>query len=85
MTPTYGEDCARSALSQVFDAWAVTSLRIDSPLTALGMVPADQVCLAEAVSRTCGVDLTDDDFVRIHTLGDLADALRAHGLGESSR
>ena len=40
-----------AALAAVFDAALVRQLREDSPLTVLGMVPADAVCLADAIAR----------------------------------
>ena len=65
------EACVRAALSDVFDGWAVTSLRADSPLASVGMRPADSICVAIALHSHAGILLTDDDFAGLVTLGDL--------------
>ncbi len=75
MTPEHrvAAGLVEDALGEVFDPGVVAGLREDSPLSALGMSPADAVCLADAVGTmaeraglTCALD--DADFV---TEGDL--------------
>lgn len=71
---------AEQALTAVFGARAVTSLREDSPLSAVGMSAPDLVCLAEAVVRagrdrqvTCLLD--DAALDGLVTVRDLVDAV----------
>jgi hypothetical protein len=70
------------ALAAVFDGEAVTALREDSPLSAVGMTSADLVCLADAIAdaatargRTCVLgDVALSDVV---TVSDVIDAVTA--------
>ncbi len=71
---------AEEALRSVFDPQAVSALRDDSPLTAIGLTSADVVCLADAVAKasddrgfTCV--LGDADLEDVHTVADLVLAI----------
>jgi hypothetical protein len=71
---------AEAALTAVFGATAVGSLREDSPLTAVGLTPADLVCLADAAAVaaaargiTCVLD--DASLADRRTVSDLVQAV----------
>jgi hypothetical protein len=71
----------------VFDASAVSALREDSPLAALGMSDADVVCVADALAsaardRGLSCVLDDADLVQAGTVSDLIGAVTAR-LAES--
>jgi hypothetical protein len=75
------------ALSAVFEPHAVAALREDSPLSAIGLTPADFVCVADVIAdgaaasgRACVLD--DGDVEGVHTVGDLIDAALAKGNAE---
>jgi len=66
------------ALGRVFDPAVVSGLREDSPLTVLGMAPADAVCVADALGdvaqeRGLACDLGDAD---LSAAGSVADLIR---------
>ena len=70
----------KAALIAVFDAGPVSVVREDSPLTALGLTPADMACVADAVAREtaswpapCVLD--DADLADVTTVADLVDAV----------
>lgn len=68
------------ALAAVFDADAVKGLRPDSPLSAVGVTPADLVCLAEAIADAAsargGICILDDlSLSDVITVADLIDAV----------
>jgi hypothetical protein len=74
------------ALLAVFDPAVVRQLREDSPLAALGMMPADAVAIADAavdaaasVGVTCA--LGDADFAGISTVADLVAAVQLRAMG----
>lgn len=71
-------------LTAVFDAGLVRQLREDSPLSVLGMVPADAVCVADAVEQEAGrlgwsCRLGDDDLAAAVTVADLVTAVQQRG------
>lgn len=71
---------AEEALRSVFDPQAVSALREDSPLTAIGLTPADVVCLADAVAKAANdrgfsCVLGDADLEGVHTVADLVEAV----------
>jgi len=79
------------ALGEVFDPAVVAGLREDSPLSVLGMSPADAVCLADAIGAaaervglSCVLDdadfATEDDL----TVADLVDAVTRRLDGEAA-
>ncbi len=68
------------ALSAVFSPEVVRGLREDSPLSGIGMAPADAVCIADAVAAAADqaglvCQLADDDFTAAHTVADLVSAV----------
>jgi hypothetical protein len=70
------------ALMAVFDPDLVRRLREDSPLAALGMVPADAVAVADAVESSAadlGVSclLSDADLATATTVAELVVAVQA--------
>jgi hypothetical protein len=72
----------QDALAAVFDASAVSALREDSPLAALGMSDADVVCVADALAAAargqglwCVLD--DADLGQAETVSDLIAAVTA--------
>ena len=70
------------ALAAVFDPGVVRQLREDSPLSVLGMTPADAVCVSDAVSDAAaasGLDcrLGDTDLGQAGTVADLVAAVQA--------
>lgn len=72
------------ALTAVFDAGLVRQLREDSPLSVLGMVPADAVCVADAVEEEAGrlgwtCRLGDDELADAATVADLVTAVQERG------
>ena len=71
---------AEEALRSVFDPQAVSALREDSPLAAIGLASADVVCVADAVAQaavdrgiTCVLD--DDAMENVETVADLVQAI----------
>ena len=71
-----------SALGAVFDPALVRQLREDSPLAVLGMVPADAVCIADAVAHEAeragwSCDLGDADLSTVQSVADLVAAVAA--------
>jgi hypothetical protein len=69
-----------SALGRVFDSEVVRRLREDSPLSVLGMVPADAVCVADAVATVAdesglACELDDADLADVLTVADLVRAV----------
>lgn len=71
---------AEGALRQVFEPGIVDGLREDSPLSALGYVPSDAVCIVDAVASLSGgesdrVVLTDADLGEMTRVSDLVDAI----------
>ena len=69
------------ALSAVFDAGLVRQLREDSPLSVLGMVPADAVCVADAVEQEAGrlgwsCRLGDDELAGAASVADIVTAVQ---------
>ena len=74
---------AEAALSVVFGRSAVATLREDSPLAAVGLVPADLVCLSDAIAADAaarGVTCILDDEALGHalTVGDVVVAVQSH-------
>lgn len=72
------------ALGAVFDAGLVRQLREDSPLSVLGMVPADAVCVADAVEQEAArmgwsCRLGDDDLGAAASVADLVSAVQQRG------
>ena len=72
------------ALSTVFDPGLVRQLREDSPLSVLGMVPADAVCVADAVEQEAGrlgwvCRLGDDDLADAASVAELVTAVQERG------
>jgi len=70
------------ALSVVFGSAAVTALRADSPLAAVGLRSGDLVCVSDAVaaeSSARGVTCVLDDvaLADVATVGDLVAAVQA--------
>ena len=70
-----------AALCAVFDAGLVRQLREDSPLSVLGMVPADAVCVADAVEQEAGrrgwaCRLGDDQLAGAASVADLVIAVQ---------
>lgn len=68
------------ALAAVFDPAVVGRLREDSPLSSLGLVDADLVCVADAVATSAGAVgaecvLGDEDVAAVVTVADLIDAV----------
>jgi hypothetical protein len=68
------------ALSAVFSPEVVRGLREDSPISGIGMMPADAVCIADAVAAAAdaaglGCRLSDEDFTAVHTVADLVSAV----------
>jgi len=81
---------AEAALSTVFGASAVQALREDSPLSAVGLAPADLVCISDAVSDeavrrglTCVLD--DADLGTVTTVGDLVGVVQAQAVTPQDR
>jgi len=79
------------ALGEVFEPTVVAGLREDSPMSTLGMTPADAISIADAVALaaqrsglTCLLD--DADFVVEGdlTVADLVDAVMRQLDGEPS-
>jgi hypothetical protein len=73
-----------AALARVFDVSAVRGLREDSPLSALGMAPADAVCVAEAVGQVAdeaglACELGDADLDGLASVSDLVAAVARVG------
>jgi len=71
-------------LAAVFEPALVRQLREDSPLSVLGMVPADAVCVADAVEQEAGrlgwsCRLGDDDLAGAATVADLVTAVQQQG------
>lgn len=71
---------AQDALRAVFAPDAVAALREDSPLSALGLVPSDVVCVADAVAagavaRGLTCRLVDADLDAVATVEDLVRAI----------
>ena len=69
------------ALAVVYGASTVATLREDSPLSAVGLVPADLVCLSDALAEAastrglrCVVD--DSGFEGTVTVGDLVSVVQ---------
>jgi hypothetical protein len=74
-----------AALAAVFDAALVRQLREDSPLTVLGMVPADAVCVADAIGREAeragwSCALGDAELAGLVTVADLVSVVQATGM-----
>jgi hypothetical protein len=74
-----------AALAAVFDAALVRQLREDSPLTVLGMVPADAVCVADAIAHECeragwACSLGDADLAGLVSVADLVSVVQAGGM-----
>jgi hypothetical protein len=70
------------ALAAVFDPAIVRRLREDSPLTVLGMTPADAVCVSDAVGEAAaaaGLDcaLGDAALASADSVADLVSAVQA--------
>lgn len=70
-----------AALSAVFDAALVRQLRADSPLSVLGVVPADAVCIGDAVGREAdrlgwSCALGDAELADARTVEDLVGAVQ---------
>ncbi len=79
-----------TALSAVFDASVVSRLREDSPMSTVGMRPADAVCLADAISAAATngghqCELRDSDFADVTTVADLVGAVEAAAVEGSAR
>ena len=75
---------AEQALMRVFGATAVTSLRADSPLSAVGLAPDDLICLADAVAEAAsdrGVTCILDDaaLAGLRSVSDLVAAVAQAG------
>lgn len=73
------------ALGAVFDETIVRQLREDSALAALGMTPADAVCLSDAVAEAAArvgwvVDLGDADVAGVTRIADLVNAIAANAV-----
>ncbi len=75
------------ALTSVFDPAVVRGLREDSPLAAVGMMPADAVCIADAVAvaaervgLVCHLD--DAAFATAQSVADLVRAVEAAARAE---
>ncbi len=71
---------AEDALRSVFEPQAVSALREDSPLAAIGLTSADVVCVADAVAQaavdrgfTCVLD--DAAMENVETVADLVRAI----------
>jgi hypothetical protein len=76
------EALVEESLSAVFPPAAVSGLRSDSPLSALGLVPADLVALGDAIAASAaarGRSCILDDFALAQavTVADLVDAVRS--------
>ena len=74
-----------AALAAVFDAALVRQLREDSPLTVLGMVPADAVALADAIARESeragwACVLGDAELAGLVSVADLVSVVQATGM-----
>lgn len=72
---------AEAALGAVFDQSVVRQLREDSPLSMLGMAPADAVCVSDAIAEaaaTAGFDcrLGDTALGGAVTVSDLVSAVQ---------
>ena len=72
------------ALSAVFDAALVRQLREDSPLSVLGMAPADAVCVSDAIDQEAGrlgwtCLLGDDELANAQSVADLITAVQQRG------
>ena len=69
------------ALALIFPGDLVARLRPDSPLTAVGMTPADAVCVSDAVASLAersglSCRLTDADLEGTTAVADLVDAVQ---------
>ena len=78
------------ALASVFDPAVVRGLREDSPLAAVGMTPADAVCIADAVAAVAeraglACHLDDADFATARSVADLVSAVEAAARPEALR
>ena len=76
------------ALALVFPADLVARLRPDSPLSGVGMTPADAVCVCDAVATLAegsglSCQLTDADLDGARTVGDLVGAVQRRLGGEA--
>jgi hypothetical protein len=71
------------ALGRIFDPAVVGGLREDSQLAVLGMVPADAICIADAIAavaseRGLDCDLGDADLVGAVTVAELIQVVADH-------
>jgi hypothetical protein len=69
------------ALGAVFEPAVVRQLREDSPLSMLGMVPSDAVCLSDAIAHAADAaglecDLGDATLGGAVTVADLVSAVQ---------
>lgn len=81
-------DLAERGLAAVVGDDIVAALREDSPLDRIGLVPADLVCVSDAVAAAALGDdrecvLTDADVDALVTVADLVTAIAARGQGAS--
>ncbi|MCX6434476.1 MAG: hypothetical protein NTX29_17490 [Actinobacteria bacterium] len=94
MTPAIDHRVAagivEDALTSVFDPAIVRGLREDSPLAGVGMMPADAVCIADAVAvaaeragLVCHLD--DADFATAESVADLVRAVETAARPEALR
>lgn len=70
------------ALAAVFDPAVVRQLREDSPLSVVGMTPADAVCVSDAIREAAAAaglacHLGDADLVAAGTVADVVAAVQA--------